>query len=262
MSLAAGGGAARLTTAPDEAVVCVHGLWLSGFATRYWRVHLARAGFAACSFSYPSVRARLAHNRAALLRFVAALPQQRIHFAGHSLGAVTIVSMLDEQQWCLPGKTLGRIVLAGPPFQGSHAGKTLVDWKHSHAVLGSVGKALAGEALQDWLSGHRPSVPAHVDVGVIAGDASIGMGRVIAPGLPKPHDGTVSVAETRVTGAREHIVLPVSHTTMLMSQQVVKRMIRFLEAGTFGSGAAIGAIGAAGQSGVATEASGGPRPAG
>ena len=222
-------------TVRDEAVVCVHGLWLSGFATRYWRVHLARAGFAAYSFSYPSVRARLAHNRMALLRFVAALPQQRIHFAGHSLGAVTIVSMLDEQQWRLPGKTLGRIVLAGPPFQGTHAGKTLVDWKSSHAMFGGVGKALAGEPLQDWLSGHRPSVPANVDLGVIAGDANIGMGRVIAPGLPKPHDGTVSVAETRVTGAREHIVLPVSHTTMLMSQQVVKRMIRFFEAGTFGA---------------------------
>ncbi len=245
-SAAGSGTAIPAAAARDEAVVCVHGLWLSGFATRYWRVHLVRAGFAACSFSYPSVRARLAHNRAALLRFVAALPQQRIHFAGHSLGAVTIVSMLDEQQWRLPGKTLGRIVLAGPPFQGTHAGKTLVDWKNSHAVLGGVGKALAGEALQDWLSGQRPIVPADVDLGVIAGDANIGMGRVIAPGLPKPHDGTVSVAETRVTGAREHIVLPVSHTTMLMSQQVVRRMIRFFESGTFGAAGPAGPAGPAG----------------
>ena len=219
--------------ARDEAVVCVHGLWLSGFATRYWRVHLARAGYAAHSFSYPSVRGRLAHNRAALLRFALALPQQRIHFAGHSLGAVTIASMLDEQGWCLPGKTLGRIVLAGPPFQGTHAGKALIDPKHTRTVFGGVGRALAGKALQDWLSGQRPVVPGGVDLGVIAGDANVGMGRVIAPGLARPHDGTVSVAETRVSGAREHIVLPVSHTTMLMSQQVVKRMVRFFDSGSF-----------------------------
>ena len=209
-----------------EAVVCVHGLWLSGFATRYWRVHFAQAGYSAHSFSYPSLRGRLAHNCAALLGFVEALPQERIHFAGHSLGAVTIAAMLDQQKWRLPGKTLGRIVLAGPPFQGTQAGKALVDK--------GFGDALAGKALQDWLSGHRPSVPRHVDLGVIAGDSNLGMGRVISPGLPRPHDGTVSVEETRVSGAREHLVLPVGHTGMLMSQQVVRRMLRFFESGTFG----------------------------
>ena len=92
---------------PREAVVCVHGLWLSGFAMRYWRTHLERAGYKAYAFSYPTVRARLANNRAALLRFALALPEERIHFAGHSLGAVTIASMLDEHKWQLPGKTLG-----------------------------------------------------------------------------------------------------------------------------------------------------------
>ena len=190
--------------ARDEAVVCVHGLWLSGFATRYWRVHLARAGYAAHSFSYPSVRGRLAHNRAALLRFALALPQQRIHFAGHSLGAVTIASMLDEQGWCLPGKTLGRIVLAGPPFQGTHAGKALIDPKHTRTVFGGVGRALAGKALQDWLSGQRPVVPGGVDLGVIAGDANVGMGRVIAPGLALAASMSSAMLLLRCSGAKNN----------------------------------------------------------
>jgi len=209
-----------------QAVVCVHGLWLSGFAMRYWRTHFAQAGYAARSFSYPTVRATLAQNRAALMRFVQALPNQTIHFAGHSLGAVTIVSMLAEAGWSIPGKTLGRIVLAGPPFQGSHAGKALVDK--------GLGDLLAGKPLQDWLAGPRPVVPAHIDLGVIAGDSRLGLGRVLAPRLPKPHDGTVSVAETQVAGAREHLVLPVGHTGLLMSHQVVRHMIRFIDSGTFG----------------------------
>ena len=212
---------------PREAVVCVHGLWLSGFAMRYWRTHLERAGYKAYAFSYPTVRARLANNRAALLRFALALPEERIHFAGHSLGAVTIASMLDEHKWQLPGKTLGRIVLAGPPFQGTHAGKTLVDKGY--------GEALAGKPLQDWLSGHRPSVPKGVDLGVIAGSATVGLGRVIAPGLSKPNDGTVTVEETRVTGAREHLVLPVGHTGLLMSRRVVRHMAQFFDSGSFGA---------------------------
>ena len=212
---------------PREAVVCVHGLWLSGFAMRYWLTHLERAGFKAYAFSYPTVRSRLANNRAALLRFALALPEERIHFAGHSLGAVTIASMLDEHKWQLPGKTLGRIVLAGPPFQGTHAGKTLVDKGY--------GDALAGKPLQDGLSGHRPSVPQGVDLGVIAGSATMGLGRVIAPGLSKPNDGTVTVEETRVTGAREHLVLPVGHTGLLMSRRVVKHMVQFFDSGSFGA---------------------------
>ena len=212
---------------PREAVVCVHGLWLSGFAVRFWRTHLELAGYKAYAFSYPSVRSRLAHNRAALLRFVESLPEERIHFAGHSLGAVTIASMLDEHNWRLPGKTLGRIVLAGPPFQGTHAGKTLVDKGY--------GDVLAGKPLQDWLSGHRPSVPKGVELGVIAGSSNLGLGRVIAPGLSKPNDGTVTVEETRVTGAREHIVLPVGHTGLLMSSRVVKHMVHFFDNGSFGA---------------------------
>ena len=217
----------------DEAVVCVHGLWLSGFATRYWRTHFERAGYAAESFSYPTIRSTLAKNCASLLRFVESLPQQRVHLCGHSLGAVTIAAMLQEHGWKLPAKQLGRIVLVGPPFQGSHAGRSLAELKNTHPRLGGLGDALAGKPLQDWLSGPRPVVPAQVDLGVIAGDAQLGLGRLIAPRLARPHDGTVSVAETRVAGAREHIVLPVGHTAMLMSHQVVKRMIRFIDSGSF-----------------------------
>jgi len=104
-----------MTVVREEAVVCVHGLWLSGFAMRYWRIQFERAGFAAPAFSYPSVRGRMANNRAALVRFVETLPQKKVHFAGHSLGAVTIVATLDSVGWTLQGKQLGRVVLAGQP---------------------------------------------------------------------------------------------------------------------------------------------------
>ena len=218
----------------DEAVVCVHGLWLSGFATRFWRNQFERAGYAAYAFSYPSVRGRMAHNRAALGRFVDALPQGKVHFAGHSLGAVTIVSMLDSRGWALAGKQLGRIVLAGPPFQDSRAGRALVGGRNARPILGKVGGMLAGHALKEWLASRRPCVPAGVDLGVIAGDSSLGLGRMVAPDLKRPHDGTVSVDETHVIGEREHLVLPVGHTGMLMSQQVSRRMLRFIQSGSFG----------------------------
>ncbi|HEY4372099.1 MAG TPA: alpha/beta hydrolase [Burkholderiales bacterium] len=209
----------------EEAVVCVHGLWLSGFATGFWRTRFAQAGYSAVSFSYPSVRQSLKGNARQLAGFVNALPQRRIHLAGHSLGGILIAAMLEEQAWRLPGKELGRVVLVGSPFQGTYVGRSM-------SRLG-LGRAALGRAVQDWMDGAPPEVPAGVELGVIAGNRPLGLGRLAAPGLPLPHDGTVSVAETHVMGAREHLTLPVSHTEMLMSARVTRQMLRFFEQGAF-----------------------------
>ena len=208
-----------------EAVVCVHGLWLSGFATGFWRSRFARAGYAAHAFSYPTVRQPLKVSARQLAEFAAALPQRRIHFAGHSLGAVLIAAMLAERDWQLHGKEVGRIVLVGPPFQGTDVGRSL-------ARVG-IGRMVMGRAIAEWLDAPRPVVPDSVDLGVIAGSRPIGAGRIAAPSLAQPHDGTVRVAETRVEGAREHLTLPVSHTEMLMSARVAQQMLRFFEHGAF-----------------------------
>ncbi|MDB5807499.1 MAG: hypothetical protein JWN73_4821 [Betaproteobacteria bacterium] len=208
-----------------EAVVCVHGLWLSGFATGFWRARFAGAGYAAHSFSYATVRQPLKTSARQLAEFVQALPQHRVHLVGHSLGGVLIAAMLAERGWALPGKQIGRVVLVGSPFQGTHVGRNL-------ARVG-FGRVVLGRAVQDWLAGEPPTVPEGFELGVIAGNRPLGLGRIAAPGLPLPHDGTVGVAETRVEGAREHLTLPVSHTEMLMSARVTQQMLRFVEHGAF-----------------------------
>jgi hypothetical protein len=49
------------------------------------------------------------------------------------------------------------------------------------------------------------------------------------------NDGTVAVSETRLPGAKAHIVLPVSHSGMLLSARVAHEVGQFLELGHFGS---------------------------
>ena len=71
------------------------------------------------------------------------------------------------------------------------------------------------------------------ELGVIAGRRSAGMGRLFAD-LPAPNDGTVSVDETRLAGAKEHIIHDVSHTGMLMSAVVADSLVKFLATGSFG----------------------------
>jgi hypothetical protein len=43
----------------------------------------------------------------------------------------------------------------------------------------------------------------------------------------------VSVAETRVPGMRDHLVLPVSHSGMLVSAAVARHICAFLREGAF-----------------------------
>ena len=55
----------------------------------------------------------------------------------------------------------------------------------------------------------------------------------MAPDLPRPSDGVVSVAETAVPGMRDHIVLHVSHSGMLVSGAVARQICAFLRDGAF-----------------------------
>jgi hypothetical protein len=74
--------------------------------------------------------------------------------------------------------------------------------------------------------------PEGVDVGVIAGTLPLGLGRFIGK-LPHPHDGVVSVAETKLDNATDSILLPVSHSAMLFSGSVGSQVCHFLQQARF-----------------------------
>ena len=70
-----------------------------------------------------------------------------------------------------------------------------------------------------------------VDYGVIAGDRWI---NPVGPWLlPAPHDGTVSVASTRLEGMSDHLVLPYTHTFIMNALEVAEQVDAFLQTGRF-----------------------------
>jgi pimeloyl-ACP methyl ester carboxylesterase len=186
-------------------------------ALRYW---LIRNGFYVRTFSYPSVRCSLNENSHALSSYVSKIPGETIRLVGHSLGGLVILNMLAET----PDPRIRRVVLMGSPCGGSHCASVLLRKPGLSTIV--------GRSIRDALMQNHWKVPANVEIGVLAGNRSVGLGRII-PGLPSPNDGTVSVKETRLSGSRDSIVLPVSHTGMLVSRSCVRQVASFLANGHF-----------------------------
>jgi hypothetical protein len=69
-------------------------------------------------------------------------------------------------------------------------------------------------------------------LGVVAGNQPLGLGQFLAH-FDEENDGTVAVSETRMPGATDHIVLPVSHLGMLVSAPVAHHVGNFLTRGQF-----------------------------
>ncbi len=204
-----------------ETVVLVHGLWVHGITMALMRRRLARAGYRALAYSYPSMRLSLTENAVRFTRYLEALSAAQLHLVGHSMGGLIVLRTLELATSLPPG----RVVLAGTPFVDSHAAHRL------ERLPG--GRTALGRSLPEWLgSAHSRPAPER-EIGVIAGSRPFGLGRLIAPDLPRPSDGVVSVEETRLPSMRDHIVLRVSHTGMLFSRAVVRQVCAFLRTGAF-----------------------------
>lgn len=209
-----------MTPADGDRVMLVHGLWMNGLAMLPLARQLERCGFAVTRHGYQSVRRGLREN-ARRLASVCEKSGAPLNLVGHSLGGLLIMTMLREH----PQIKVHRVVLLGSPYANSAAAQGMARFATSRGLL--------GHTLQDWLRQPRPRIPDGVELGVIAGDVSIGLGRLFAR-LPKPNDGVVILDETHVPGAVDSIVLHTSHTAMLVSPAVARAACTFLKNGSFG----------------------------
>jgi pimeloyl-ACP methyl ester carboxylesterase len=205
----------------QEAVILVHGLWMHGAVMALMRRRIERCGYRAVSYSYPSMRLTLTENALRLAQFCRDMNAARVNFVAHSMGGLVVLRMLGHAA----GIGIGRVVLAGTPCAESFAALRMV--RHL------AGRAALGRSILEWRAHDRGGDLGRFEIGVIAGNLSVGLGRLIAPDLPAPNDGVVSVAETRLPEMRDSIVLKVSHSGMLVSRAVVRQACEFLRHGAF-----------------------------
>jgi len=211
--------------APGDCVALLHGLWRSENSMNRMERELSEAGYAVQNIEYDSTGQavdELAED--ALPRAVAACGDApRIHFVTHSLGGILVRQYLESHEI----ERLGRVVMLGPPNQGSEVVDVYDGWPVFEWFAGPAGLQLGtGEA-----SVPRALGPVRFDVGVIAGTRSINP--VLSGILPEADDGKVTVDSTRVEGMNDHLELPVTHVFMMRDPEVIGQVKFYIENGRF-----------------------------
>jgi pimeloyl-ACP methyl ester carboxylesterase len=211
-------------------VLFVHGLWMTGAEAFLLKRRLASHGWRLRAFPYSSLAEpmpRIARRCARYAQMLAGRTLAPVHLVGHSLGGLVIYRMF-ELGLLAPDRFSGdfcRVLFLGTPVKGSQSGRVLAQMGAPRALLGKAG---ASELLEDT----PRSWPHVAQLGIIAGNRSRGLGRLIAR-LEGQNDGTVAVEETQLPGATAHCVVSESHTSMLMSEQVAEAVAHFLDTGGF-----------------------------
>lgn len=216
-------------------VLFFHGLWLTGAESVLLRRRLAEHGWLLRAFPYSSLREPLdsvARRGARFARMLAQRTRAPVHLLGHSLGGIVIYRMF-EANYLRPDHLNGdfcRVLFLGSPLQGSQSGREFQRLGPGRMLMGlSGGEELTrpqrkGEERRRWT--FRPQL------GVIAGNSPIGLGRVLSR-LPEPNDGTVALQETEIPGATDRCVVPASHTGLLISPEAARQVVAFLDSGHF-----------------------------
>lgn len=194
--------------AQRELVVLVHGLGRTPASMLPLKWALEAEGYEVLNWGYSSTSAGLGELGERLAARVGAEDEsRRVHWVGHSMGGVLI-------RWALahhPRLRRGRAVVLASPARGAASADRSEPW------IGWLLRPLADLRTAPGSATRTLALPEGVEVGVIAA----------------AWDGKVTVAETRLTGAADHLVLPGWHTFVMAQPAVQRQVVEFLRHGRF-----------------------------
>jgi pimeloyl-ACP methyl ester carboxylesterase len=215
--------------ATQDGVVLLHGISRTALSFRKMQVTLERAGFTTLNLDYASrskALEALAEDIHPAIQYFADRIDGSVHFVCHSMGGLLARVYIARHR----PKHLGRVVMLGTPNSGSELADRLKKFGAYRAFFGPAGQQL-GTQRSEVDDAMLP--PVNYPAGIIAGNRSIDP--VAGTMLPKPHDGRVSVANTKLEGMADHVVVRTSHPWLVRNGEAIAQTIAFLREGKFRS---------------------------
>jgi pimeloyl-ACP methyl ester carboxylesterase len=186
---------------------------------------LTQAGYFVVNHDYPSTSDPIEELAPKAIREAVGncAEDSTIHFVGHSLGGILVRYYLEHFEL----DRLGRVVMLGPPNQGSEVVDALGGIPGFKLLNGPAGLQLGTKSS----SIPKSLGPAGFEVGIIAGTRTINI--ILSMFLPNPDDGKVSVASTRLEGMADHFTVPATHPFLMKNKEAIRQTIHFLRLGRF-----------------------------
>ncbi|OUR71444.1 alpha/beta hydrolase [Methylophaga sp. 41_12_T18] len=213
------------TVMAEDCVILLHGMARSNSSMAAMADELTAAGYATVNYDYPSTDYPIEQLAEQSINNALELcpNQARINFVTHSLGGILVRQYLSQHNI----ERLGRVVMLGPPNQGSEVVDVLHDVPGYDLINGPAGQQLGTDAM----SIPNQLGPANFELGIIAGSRSINL--ILSTMLPDTDDGKVSVEKTKLAGMKDHLILPVTHPFMMKNKTVIAQVKHFLKHGYF-----------------------------
>lgn len=220
---------ARGTGIPDG-VVLLHGIARRTASLGRMERAFREQGFRTLNLDYPGRKATLDAIVEGVAPKVAAFAGGvgRLHVVTHSMGGLVARGLITRHR----PANLGRVVMLAPPNGGSEVADLLHRMLPYRLLFGPAGAELTTRrsAELDALLG-----PVDFPLGIIAADRSIWLIESFLI-LPRPNDGRVSVAGTRVAGMSDHLTLHSTHDLIILDRRAIAASLRFIRHGRFRDG--------------------------
>lgn len=220
----------QLPPMKSKAVLVLHGLAGMRMLSEGMAVYLREnSDYQVLCVSYPSQFDAIGSHAKSLASVIEHLEGiEEINFVAHSMGNLVIRHYLaDATRAGKSDDRIKRMVMVGAPNNGSEIALKLGDNPLIVAGLGEAGQQLGNR----WLElAPRLATPS-CEFGIIAGGSGTPKG--LLPVVDGDNDGLVSVASTRLPGARDFVIVPVMHYAQLHSEDIQRYTLHFLKTGSF-----------------------------
>jgi len=215
-------------------VVLLHGLGRSRHSFSEMKQALIAEGFTPIDVGYPSTRASVAEHalgvEGLLTQLGSDLPGQHpVSFVTHSLGGLIARRLLEgtpcDERWN-GGFQVNRLVMMAPPSTGAALAESLQHQFWFRLLLGPSAQELPPEQAAVI---PLPELPFGVIAGIRGDEKAEGWN----PMLEGEDDGIVALAETRLPGMSDFLVVNSLHTFVMSEPKVLLAVPAFLRCGIF-----------------------------